>query len=371
MIVAMSSNTTSRKARKLERRTRALEYKLSEKEVLEEIISSVTNEVSVYENEYNMLPSGRTLLQKFLRKKKGQDFNLKDLIELIAALKGHLQDLLKKREVLEMEISKLNRKIQHRNVSNWEDVSDVLSLVFRGNSDKEEVRTTRFSLYQDSIKPLRPNELKAGMHVYCRKPGGSHHHGLCLQGKRKGLYMINFNGAPQTGGWGRSSPRSSPRSCKTSITCTTCTISQFCNDAPIYVARYKYEAPPYVIQSRGKRVLQTGGDPHDFVDRNSEHLASWCVTGVGRRLQMNDFLFERMQKVEEVAEKLSAQSDRVSPPSSSSSTSTSTSTASSPSDSSPSSHQKDTVMNSLMHLPYPLLQMLANFVHAQGTKYLT
>jgi len=66
------------------------------------------------------------------------------------------------------------------------------------------------------------------------------------------------------------------------------TIEEFSAGDKIHVATYKYEAPYDLIAARAMKAIWSG--QYSFVTRNCEHFATYCKTGCGISLQVNNVL---------------------------------------------------------------------------------
>eukprot|EP01111_Echinosteliopsis_oligospora_P005769 TRINITY_DN1943_c0_g1_i1.p1 TRINITY_DN1943_c0_g1~~TRINITY_DN1943_c0_g1_i1.p1 ORF type:complete len:715 (+),score=207.40 TRINITY_DN1943_c0_g1_i1:74-2218(+) len=119
------------------------------------------------------------------------------------------------------------------------------------------------------------------------------------------------------------------------------TISEFTkgDTISIYQAHYKYCAPPVVTQARAKRVMLKGG--FGWLNSNCEHLATWCMTGIGRSLQIEDIFVARFRKISEFVENYAGHS---------------------------SDQHKHRLTQKLMHIPLPLLNRISEISTSQIAK---
>lgn len=117
-------------------------------------------------------------------------------------------------------------------------------------------------------------------------------------------------------------------------------LEAFADGGSVYVAEYRYSATADIIQARAKMVLLQGG--YDVVARNCEHLATWCVTGVGKSLQVQDKIVEKMAKVAEFVEKATHDD--------------------------PNGPKKETLARVVAAVPLPILHMVLDFTNNQVEK---
>jgi hypothetical protein len=351
------------RSKKLHKTAIELEYKETEKLFVDEMVNNLSHEISVHEQEYNQLPKHSFVFQlasKFFGNNKDGGMSKADLARLMQSVKQHQHDMLQKQKALEGVIAHLNSKMQSAMLRMWGDIINLLSRASSWSKEEEQEVGSYFRAHTPPDRPSAAKDLREGDHVYCPRPGGYTHHGVCVKDDKGGnIYVIHFNGDIHTGGaWAITklkqafhpspslppqppAPLSSPVPGSSVAYVMTASIDEFASGCPIYVAKYKYQAPADVVQARAKRALWSGG--FNVIERNCEHFATWCKTGVGVSLQVEDALRQRMYKVSEFLSKFDHTSGT-------------------------SLQEKQNWCNKMAKLPLPILKQLADFAEHQANR---